>query len=214
MTGSASATTISSAASSGRAGDNDDAGSIRSALSETSDPFKYDAMYTSSSRGLSQLAAPSVSSLHETDDRSSGQQGQMRQSVIGVAARNKELPPAPVSPLSASPTEQYLVAKHDYTGTPGVCLSFSAGQLIKLVSKHESGWWDGELDGQRGWFPSNFVDEVSRLCGVSFPAENVLLTTSHLGACSHSHWRLRSMAARDPLRPNHRNRWSAFRPSQ
>ena len=131
-----------------------------------------------------------------------------------TAARNKELPPAPISPLSASSAEQYLVAKHDYTGTPGVCLSFSAGQVIKLVSKHESGWWDGELDGQRGWFPSNFVDDVSCVCRVLSPAKGVSLIILYPGTRQHSLSRLRATSTRDLLRPDHRNRRSAFTHSQ
>ncbi|UZJ56729.1 hypothetical protein CBS101457_006049 [Exobasidium rhododendri] len=56
-------------------------------------------------------------------------------------------------------TEEYVVALHDFTSTNATCLSFSSGQVIKVFNRDESGWWDGELDGQRGWFPSNYVDE-------------------------------------------------------
>jgi son of sevenless-like protein len=38
------------------------------------------------------------------------------------------------------------------------CLSFRAGQVIHVLNRDDSGWWDGELDGQRGWFPSNYVN--------------------------------------------------------
>ncbi|KZP33472.1 ras GEF [Athelia psychrophila] len=37
------------------------------------------------------------------------------------------------------------------------CLVFSAGQVIHVLNRDGSGWWDGELDGHRGWFPSNYV---------------------------------------------------------
>ncbi|KAJ7743773.1 ras guanine nucleotide exchange factor domain-containing protein [Mycena metata] len=37
-------------------------------------------------------------------------------------------------------------------------LSFRAGQVIHVLNRDSSGWWDGELEGRRGWFPSNYVN--------------------------------------------------------
>lgn len=37
------------------------------------------------------------------------------------------------------------------------CLAFHAGQVIHVLNRDPSGWWDGEVDGRRGWFPSNYV---------------------------------------------------------
>lgn len=56
-------------------------------------------------------------------------------------------------------TEEYVIALHDFSSTNETCLSFESGQVIKVFNRDESGWWDGELNGQRGWFPSNYVDE-------------------------------------------------------
>ncbi|KAK3616973.1 GTP-binding protein Rho1 [Elasticomyces elasticus] len=39
-------------------------------------------------------------------------------------------------------------------------LAFVAGDIIVVVSQLESGWWDGVLNGVRGWFPSNYVDTL------------------------------------------------------
>lgn len=55
--------------------------------------------------------------------------------------------------------EEYVVALHDFSSNNETCLSFASGQVIRVFNRDESGWWDGELDGQRGWFPSNYVDE-------------------------------------------------------
>lgn len=55
--------------------------------------------------------------------------------------------------------EEFVVALHDFTSSNETCLSFESGQVIKVFNRDESGWWDGELNGQRGWFPSNYVDE-------------------------------------------------------
>ncbi len=49
---------------------------------------------------------------------------------------------------------------HDYTPQHqnATCLSFRAGQVIHVLNRDVSGWWDGELEGRRGWFPSNYVN--------------------------------------------------------
>lgn len=36
-------------------------------------------------------------------------------------------------------------------------LSFHKGEKILVLVQHSSGWWEGELDGRRGFFPSTFV---------------------------------------------------------
>jgi hypothetical protein len=62
---------------------------------------------------------------------------------------------------SSNRSADYVLAMHDYDADPssGTCLSFKAGQVIRVFNRDNSGWWDGELDGQRGWFPSNYVSE-------------------------------------------------------
>uniref|UniRef100_A0A674MR96 Growth arrest specific 7 n=1 Tax=Takifugu rubripes TaxID=31033 RepID=A0A674MR96_TAKRU len=42
-------------------------------------------------------------------------------------------------------------------------LSFDAGEIIRVVQALPGGWWEGERDGHRGWFPSSYVQilEVS-----------------------------------------------------
>lgn len=42
-------------------------------------------------------------------------------------------------------------------------LSFNAGEMIRVVQALPGGWWEGEHDGHRGWFPSSYVQglEVS-----------------------------------------------------
>lgn len=63
--------------------------------------------------------------------------------------------------------QEYYIAKYDYEPESPNYLPFSAGQLIKIIRKHSSGWWDGELAGRRGWFPSNYLySDSSRLVRV------------------------------------------------
>lgn len=54
----------------------------------------------------------------------------------------------------------YVLAMHDYSPQHqnATCLSFRAGQVIRVLSQDPSGWWDGQLEGRRGWFPSNYVN--------------------------------------------------------
>ncbi|OXG72976.1 cell division control protein 25 [Cryptococcus neoformans var. grubii Br795] len=63
---------------------------------------------------------------------------------------------------NVEPESFFLVlAKFDFTATDGNALSFNEGDIIHVFSRLESGWWDGMLDGRRGWFPSNYVEEVN-----------------------------------------------------
>jgi son of sevenless-like protein len=58
------------------------------------------------------------------------------------------------------PQPEYVLAMHDYIPDQrnATCLGFLAGQVIRVLNRDPSGWWDGELDGSRGWFPSNYVN--------------------------------------------------------
>lgn len=57
---------------------------------------------------------------------------------------------------------EFARALHSFqpTGGSNTCLSFEAGQVIRTLNKDGSGWWDGELEGKRGWFPSNYVEII------------------------------------------------------
>ncbi|KAL7280074.1 hypothetical protein ACG7TL_006489 [Trametes sanguinea] len=69
--------------------------------------------------------------------------------------------------------EEYVLAMHDFDPQQQsvTCLSFRAGQVIHVLNRDPSGWWDGELDGRRGWFPSNYVtSEVGLLTEEELPS--------------------------------------------
>ncbi|KAF8627382.1 hypothetical protein AX17_006197 [Amanita inopinata Kibby_2008] len=68
-------------------------------------------------------------------------------------------PTSPPSTLSPGKNE-YVLAMHDYIPQQqnATCLTFRAGQVIHVLNRDPSGWWDGELEGRRGWFPSNYVN--------------------------------------------------------
>eukprot|EP01135_Chromosphaera_perkinsii_P006897 Nk52_evm52s621 gene=Nk52_evmTU52s621 len=37
-------------------------------------------------------------------------------------------------------------------------LSFKEDDIVRILQKTETGWWQGECNGKRGWFPSNYVE--------------------------------------------------------
>ncbi|KAF9900157.1 hypothetical protein EC991_007818 [Linnemannia zychae] len=43
-----------------------------------------------------------------------------------------------------------------------ISLSFEADDLIQVVTQLDSGWWYGFCNQNRGWFPSNFVEEITQ----------------------------------------------------
>lgn len=51
-------------------------------------------------------------------------------------------------------------AIYDYYSEDSTNLSFQAGTLIRVLTRLDTGWWDGFIGGERGWFPSNFVTAV------------------------------------------------------
>ncbi|EGG07628.1 uncharacterized protein MELLADRAFT_62410 [Melampsora larici-populina 98AG31] len=71
--------------------------------------------------------------------------------------------------------DDFVVAIHDFTSLSSgsnICLSFSAGQVIRVLNRDGSGWWDGETVSEdedsstppcRGWFPSNYVTPLDSL---------------------------------------------------
>ncbi|KAJ1850389.1 hypothetical protein LPJ57_008152, partial [Coemansia sp. RSA 486] len=40
-------------------------------------------------------------------------------------------------------------------------LTFERGEIIEVLACLESGWWNGICGTNRGWFPSNYVENIS-----------------------------------------------------
>lgn len=51
--------------------------------------------------------------------------------------------------------------KYNYKSQQTDELSLVKGTEIKVLEKSDDGWWKGDLDGKIGWFPSNYVTELS-----------------------------------------------------
>lgn len=62
---------------------------------------------------------------------------------------------------NAPQTNMYVRALYDYEADDRTSLSFHEGDIIQVITQLESGWWDGVINGVRGWFPSNYCQVVS-----------------------------------------------------
>lgn len=63
----------------------------------------------------------------------------------------------------------YARALYPYEATAEEELTFQEGQLIKIVRKEingiDDGWWEGEINGKSGVFPSLVVEEINPTSG-------------------------------------------------
>lgn len=58
------------------------------------------------------------------------------------------------------PGTMYVRALYDYEADDRTSLSFHEGDIIQVITQLESGWWDGVINGVRGWFPSNYCQTI------------------------------------------------------
>lgn len=62
----------------------------------------------------------------------------------------------------ALPASFFVQAEYTFTSPDGSALSFAPGDVIEVLTQLDSGWWDGLLvNGERGWFPSNYVRRIT-----------------------------------------------------
>ena len=59
------------------------------------------------------------------------------------------------------PGDLYVRALYDYEADDRTSLSFHEGDVIQVITQLESGWWDGVINGVRGWFPSNYCQIIT-----------------------------------------------------
>lgn len=64
--------------------------------------------------------------------------------------------------MGPAPTGTMFVrALYDYEADDRTSLSFHEGDVIQVITQLESGWWDGVINGVRGWFPSNYCQIIT-----------------------------------------------------
>ncbi|KAF9430794.1 hypothetical protein BGZ94_003844 [Podila epigama] len=52
-------------------------------------------------------------------------------------------------------------ALYPFESKDAASLPFEKDALIQVLTRLESGWWYGFCNNERGWFPSNYVQEIS-----------------------------------------------------
>ena len=75
---------------------------------------------------------------------------------IAAAIGKKKPPPPPPT----APRPVFVTALYDFDGQGPGDLVFREGDRIRVVRKTDStdDWWEGELSGQKGPFPANYVE--------------------------------------------------------
>lgn len=66
--------------------------------------------------------------------------------------------------IGNKPTRNIVKAKatFDYTAEEDNELEFNEGDIINVLNRDDSGWWEGECNGRVGMFPGNYVELISR----------------------------------------------------
>lgn len=73
---------------------------------------------------------------------------------------------------STPPGAMYVRALYDYEADDRTSLSFHEGDVIQVINQLESGWWDGVINGVRGWFPSNYCQIITSPDDLPDPGQN------------------------------------------
>lgn len=91
-------------------------------------------------------------------------------------------------------------ALYDYEAQSESSLSFRKGEVIEVLTQEPSGWWDGLLGDDRGWFPSNYVQVISDeeaeqiyLAQSSGTESSMLQTLADSSMVDRSHGMMRGM---------------------
>ncbi|KAI8986090.1 ras GEF [Trametes punicea] len=102
----------------------------------------------------------------------------------------------PLDQSQAPGEEQYISffcrALYDYQPNDASSLSFRRGDIIEVLTRLESGWWDGLLNDERGWFPSNYVVVISdqeaeaALGGIEYPPTQASLQDDSMVDMAHT----------------------------
>ncbi|KAJ1821017.1 hypothetical protein LPJ75_000809 [Coemansia sp. RSA 2598] len=68
-----------------------------------------------------------------------------------------------MTPLShqIGPLPFFVRALYPFKSTETSGLTFERGEIIEVLACLESGWWNGICGSNRGWFPSNYVENIS-----------------------------------------------------
>ncbi|KAF2863271.1 guanine-nucleotide dissociation stimulator CDC25 [Piedraia hortae CBS 480.64] len=78
-----------------------------------------------------------------------------------------------IAPTESSSGNLYVRALYDFDADDPASLSFRQGDVIQVITQLDSGWWDGMIQGMRGWFPSNYCSLINNPADEGRPANRV-----------------------------------------
>lgn len=117
-------------------------------------------------------------------------------SVVFSSRSPSEQSQSPAAGDTESPPASFYRALYDFQAQLDTELSFCQGDIIEVLTKDTSGWWDGIFfyahgAQRRGWFPSNFLVPVPDHEAAELLAANASPTssptTSESGSINFSH---------------------------
>ncbi|KAF9929050.1 hypothetical protein FBU30_001893 [Linnemannia zychae] len=96
----------------------------------------------------------SVSTTHQPQQQTDSQQQQPQQQEQQEDQQEQEEDEA----------EPFVVVRalYPFHSEEPSSLSFEREELIQVLTQLDSGWWYGFCHGEHGWFPSNYVEEVTQ----------------------------------------------------
>lgn len=125
--------------------------------------------YDASGEDETSIAQGETLDVVEEDDgsgwtkvRSGNKQGLVPTTYLEIVKDDDRRKGPSVAPKRGAKRVQYVEALYDYSADEENELSIKAGDRIVLVQDDTdgSGWTEGELEGQRGLFPSSYVKKV------------------------------------------------------
>ncbi|XP_005990397.1 rho guanine nucleotide exchange factor 6 isoform X3 [Latimeria chalumnae] len=141
---------------------------LRGCVSLKLETFEANDLYTGEnfSRVLNTLAALNRSTQESAAERTCSSSQLHNNSVHSQTAT--QVPTSKVLrrqskcvEMAENGSHQVVVkARFNFKPTNEDELSFSKGDIIYVSRVEEGGWWEGTLNGKKGWFPSNYVREV------------------------------------------------------
>ncbi|XP_018973847.1 CD2-associated protein-like isoform X2 [Cyprinus carpio] len=95
--------------------------------------------------------------VHSNDGKTT--EATARPKLSEVFSKEAKVQQRPSLRRKASSAKECCQAMFDYTAVAEDELNLKKGDVIAIINKttEDDGWWEGELNGHRGFFPDNFV---------------------------------------------------------
>ncbi|XP_060732193.1 rho guanine nucleotide exchange factor 7a isoform X2 [Tachysurus vachellii] len=106
------------------------------------------------------IGSDSVCTRHSTAHRIKSFESLVSQTSLGRSSKLLHNQFRSLDMTENSNSQLVVKARFNFQQTNEDELSFTKGDIITVTRTEEGGWWEGNLNGRTGWFPSNYVREV------------------------------------------------------